>query len=464
MTFTNPGRWVLLALGILLAFAGLKDVRNLVPAAICLVVSAGLFARREFLRRREERLRRTGQRVEARFVEVRSTSDEGDTEYRIVAERFDAVAQRHVSYYSAPLRDDPKLSIPAGPIVVVLDPEDPGRYLMDLPFLTQDGRPRRAPARTDGPSVAASDPRPVFIFAAIFAGIAWFTRTWIMMIFVAWIVLQSLHDFWRRLRRVARGPMQLTPVDAIVLEATTRLDELDQGRATYRLAAQGFEPTTGGVRTFYSDRLAADPGAFAPAGTPVRVLVDPQYPEEYTMDVSFLPPILLSDRPSEFGRLARFVPWPLPVIVGVPIVAAGTFMPAQPNWIVVGAAALLAALSAPMYRLHRRDAHRAWRRRSFGRRVEATVLGVGRDTSLTINGENPWRLFAQWHDTERQRLVVFGTDSFWERPAWLEPGLPVTVTVDPDDTCNFEMQLPATRPLQRRQRNNGGGNQDRAAP
>lgn len=448
MQFSLPsGRWTLLALGVALVVSHYFGGRTLVPGLIMIVVAGGLFARRAWALRRERHLRRHGRRIDATFVEVRRGDSDDGGGYWILAEHFDPASQRYLTYHSERLADDPSYAIPDAPIGVLVDPQDPARYLMELPFLARGGKSRRAATRIDRPSPENEQSPVVFLVIGtiVAASFAWFKSAWLgVVVFAAVIVGASWNE---RLRR--RGLGARVEVVATVREVTTRLDETCAGRATYRIVAAGIDPVSRRLRTFYSTGLAADPGAFAAPGTPVRVLLAPRRPEKYTMDLAFLPDIVLADRGSEFARFARFIPWYAPAALGALVIAIGAAI-APPWWIGIGIGTFIALLAPPMFLQVRRDAQRLWRRRTFGHRIEATVLGVGRDTTLTVNGENPWRVFAQWHDAERNRLVVFGTDSFWERPEWLRAGETVTVTVDPDEVRNFELQVPTTTPLRKR--------------
>jgi hypothetical protein len=55
--------------------------------------------------------------------------------------------------------------------------------------------------------------------------------------------------------------------------------------------------------------------------------------------------------------------------------------------------------------------------RQNGQLVEAEFQQVEVNTSLEVNGENPFRIVAQWHDTANDRLHVFRSANLWFDPA-----------------------------------------------
>lgn len=61
------------------------------------------------------------------------------------------------------------------------------------------------------------------------------------------------------------------------------------GQHPWRIIAQWQNPATGKLHLFRSDNLWFDPSRFVATQKEIRVLIDPQKPKRYSMDVSFLP-------------------------------------------------------------------------------------------------------------------------------------------------------------------------------
>ena len=55
--------------------------------------------------------------------------------------------------------------------------------------------------------------------------------------------------------------------------------------------------------------------------------------------------------------------------------------------------------------------------RQNGQLVEAEFQQVEVNTSLEVNGVNPFRIVAQWHDTANDRRHVFRSANLWVDPA-----------------------------------------------
>ena len=63
------------------------------------------------------------------------------------------------------------------------------------------------------------------------------------------------------------------------------------GQHPWRIIAQWQNPATGKVHLFRSNNLWFDPSRFVAEQKQIRVLIDPQKPKRYSMDVSFLPEV-----------------------------------------------------------------------------------------------------------------------------------------------------------------------------
>ncbi len=62
----------------------------------------------------------------------------------------------------------------------------------------------------------------------------------------------------------------------------------NKGRSYYSLKLEWLDPYTQQLYSFESDTLSTDPSDSLPVGSPVRVLIDPDNPKRYWVDISFL--------------------------------------------------------------------------------------------------------------------------------------------------------------------------------
>ncbi len=74
----------------------------------------------------------------------------------------------------------------------------------------------------------------------------------------------------------------------------------------------------------------------------------------------------------------------------------------------------------------------AWLDRS-GTRVQAQLLSPQLETNVRINGQHPWRVYAQWHDPASGREYTFRSDHLTQEPtAALQGHRTIDVLIDPD--------------------------------
>lgn len=90
---------------------------------------------------------------------------------------------------------------------------------------------------------------------------------------------------YRRKRRRAHVLTVGQPVEASFLEVVPDTRQSSNGQHPYRVIAQGPHPRTGKLRRYESDPIWVDPTAQL-QGRPLRVLVDPQDPDKYHIDLS----------------------------------------------------------------------------------------------------------------------------------------------------------------------------------
>jgi|HubBroStandDraft_6_1064221.scaffolds.fasta_scaffold113456_1 hypothetical protein len=78
----------------------------------------------------------------------------------------------------------------------------------------------------------------------------------------------------------------------------------------------------------------------------------------------------------------------------------------------------------------------AWLREN-GRRITADITHVGLNTSLTVNGEHPYRILCQWLDPAVNQMHTFKSESIWFNPGQYIHGKTVEVLVDPTNPHRY---------------------------
>lgn len=89
-------------------------------------------------------------------------------------------------------------------------------------------------------------------------------------------------------RRAAELRVSGTPVYAELMEVQRNEALSVNGRHPWKIVAQWHNPATQKVHLFSSENLWFDPSPYL-KDKQMRVLIDPQKPKRYSMDVSFLP-------------------------------------------------------------------------------------------------------------------------------------------------------------------------------
>ena len=70
---------------------------------------------------------------------------------------------------------------------------------------------------------------------------------------------------------------------------------------------------------------------------------------------------------------------------------------------------------------------------AYGNAIETEVQGVDRNTSVEINGQNPWRISSQWLDPKSNTVRVFHSENLWFDPSSFMKRKKVTVLLDPNN-------------------------------
>ncbi|TBU85601.1 DUF3592 domain-containing protein [Phytopseudomonas dryadis] len=101
------------------------------------------------------------------------------------------------------------------------------------------------------------------------------------------IVLPPLFGKRRSVQLLATG----TPVQAEVVDVELNETLTINGRNPYRIVAQWLNPQTNKLHVFRSANLWFDPGPYI-SDSQVTVMIDPNKPRRYSMDIRFLPELV----------------------------------------------------------------------------------------------------------------------------------------------------------------------------
>lgn len=73
--------------------------------------------------------------------------------------------------------------------------------------------------------------------------------------------------------------------------------------------------------------------------------------------------------------------------------------------------------------------------------VDADLQGVGLNTTVTVNGRNPFRITAQWQDPATSRVYVFVSRNIWFDPSKYITGKSVRVFIAPNNPKKYYIDL-----------------------
>jgi hypothetical protein len=163
-----------------------------------------------------------------------------------------------------------------------------------------------------------------------------------------------------------------------------------RGSETYRPVVE-FTAASGQRRTF-AHGVSSSPPAFD-VGERVTVLYDPEDPRD--------------------ARIAgTFSLWFLPIVLG-------------------GMGAVFALIGGGILAARAAGRRKDEELRLHGRRVQARFQAVERNTSLEVNGRNPWRIVCQWQDPTTRLVHLFKSRNLWFDPTPYVRAQELTVFVDP---------------------------------
>ena len=78
---------------------------------------------------------------------------------------------------------------------------------------------------------------------------------------------------------------------------------------------------------------------------------------------------------------------------------------------------------------------------AYGNAIQTELQGVDRNTSLEVNGKNPWRITSQWLDPASNKLRVFHSENLWFDPTQFVKAKTLTVLLDPKDPKRYHMDV-----------------------
>ena len=79
--------------------------------------------------------------------------------------------------------------------------------------------------------------------------------------------------------------------------------------------------------------------------------------------------------------------------------------------------------------------------RNHGVPIQAEFQRVERNTGITINGRNPFRLIAQWQDPATSKLHVFESANIWFDPTPFISKSQLTVFIDPNNPRRYHLDI-----------------------
>lgn len=78
---------------------------------------------------------------------------------------------------------------------------------------------------------------------------------------------------------------------------------------------------------------------------------------------------------------------------------------------------------------------------AYGNAIETDLQGVDRNTSVEINGQNPWRISSQWLDPHSNTMRIFHSENLWFDPSSFVKRKKVTVLLDPNNPKRYHVDV-----------------------
>jgi hypothetical protein len=129
---------------------------------------------------------------------------------------------------------------------------------------------------------------------------------------------------------------------------------------------------------------------------------------------------------------------------------AGAFAVHGPGvWVLGLIGVAFTAVGGSLFAYARAMRKEAERLRRDGRLVHATFQRVEVNEGIEVNGENPLRIVAQWHDAPNNRLFVFKSANLWFDPSEFIGARPIPVYVDCEQPSRYHVDLSFLPQVQR---------------
>lgn len=98
-----------------------------------------------------------------------------------------------------------------------------------------------------------------------------------------------------------------------------------------------------------------------------------------------------------------------------------------------------AGLSVLVYGIMRRR-QMAWLTQN-GQRIQADITGIFVDSSYTVNGQNPFRIAAQWQNPIDQSIRTFQSEAIWFDPTAFVKTKKIDVLINPSKAKHYLVDL-----------------------
>ncbi|MEY4561951.1 MAG: hypothetical protein RLZZ618_1228 [Pseudomonadota bacterium] len=116
--------------------------------------------------------------------------------------------------------------------------------------------------------------------------------------------------------------------------------------------------------------------------------------------------------------------------VGVGLLVLAANVPREARWILVALGLVFALIGGGIIGYGHWNAKKEAQLREHGHLVQAEFQQVELNESLEVNGTNPFRIIAQWHDKANNRLCIFKSANLWFDPTAFVQGRTIPVDVD----------------------------------
>ncbi|MBX3618921.1 MAG: hypothetical protein KF891_02845 [Rhizobacter sp.] len=134
----------------------------------------------------------------------------------------------------------------------------------------------------------------------------------------------------------------------------------------------------------------------------------------------------------------RLISWSF-LAIGVAMLIGAALASSDGSIVLLGMGVVLGAIGGGLV------AYGVWSKREqallrqHGHLVQAEFQQVEINESLEVNGSNPFRIVAQWHDTTKNRLFIFKSENLWFDPTPFVKGKTISVYVDLDKPSRYHV-------------------------